>query len=115
MRRRGFTLVEIMIVILIIGVLLAIAVPQFLRAKEQSLSKVCIANLRDLEYAKELYAMDNKLANGAPCTLPDLWPAYLKGIAFPNCPAGGTYTVGPIGTTPTCSLSGGSFPHDLGY
>ena len=104
-----------MIVILIIRVLLAIAVPQFLRAKQQSLAKVCISNLRELEYGKELYAADQKLQNGAPCTLTDLWPAYLKGIAFPDCPAGGTYTTGAIGDTPTCSLNSGPYPHDLGY
>lgn len=115
MRQRGFTLVEIMIVILIIGIILGIAIPQFLRAKEQSLAKVCISNLRELEYGKELYAADLKLQNGAPCTLNDLWPAYLKGIAFPDCPAGGTYTVGVIGATPVCSLTAGTFPHELGY
>lgn len=115
MQRKGFTLVEIMIVILIIGILLGIAIPQFLRAKEQSLHKVCVANLREIEYAKELFTSDQKLNNGAPCTLPDLWPAYLKGIAFPDCPGGGTYTVGNIGDAPTCTLVAGNFPHELGY
>ena len=113
MRRRAFTLVEIMIVILIIGILLAIAVPQFLRAKEQSYQKVCVANLRDFEYAKELYAADNKLPNGAPCNIGDLWPTYLRGIAFPNCPEGGVYDVGAIGDTPTCTLNAGNFAHVL--
>jgi prepilin-type N-terminal cleavage/methylation domain-containing protein len=113
MRRRAFTLVEIMIVILIIALLIAIAVPQFVKAREHSYAKVCIANLREMQYAKELFAADFKLNNGDACTLNDLWPAYLRGIAFPNCPAGGVYTVGPIGDTPVCSLNAGNFPHSI--
>lgn len=104
-----------MIVILIIGILMTIAVPQFIKARMSSLQKVCVANLREMEYGKELYAADLKLANGAPCTLNDLWPAYLKSIAFPDCPGGGTYTVGAIGDTPTCSLSAAPNLHTLGY
>lgn len=115
MRNRAFTLVEIMIVILIIGIILAVAVPQFIRAREGSHQKVCIANMRELEYAKEMFASDNKLGNGAPVTLNDLWPDYMHGIAFPNCPGGGVYTVGAVGETPTCSLSAGAYPHTLGY
>jgi prepilin-type N-terminal cleavage/methylation domain-containing protein len=115
MRNRAFTLVEVMIVVLIIGILLAIAVPQFIRAREGSHQKVCIANMRELEYAKEMFASEMKLSNGAACTLNDLWPNYMHGIAFPNCPGGGVYNVGVIGATPSCSLNAGPFPHTLGY
>ncbi|MCL6624082.1 MAG: prepilin-type N-terminal cleavage/methylation domain-containing protein, partial [Fimbriimonadales bacterium] len=55
-RRKGFTLVEIMIVVLIIGILLAIAIPNFMRARETSRTKSCISNLRQIDAAKEQWA-----------------------------------------------------------
>jgi prepilin-type N-terminal cleavage/methylation domain-containing protein len=101
--RKGFTLVEIMIVVLIIGILLAIAVPNFIKARESSRAKACTANLKQLDSAKEQYAMDNKLSNGDAVAAGALWAAnaYIK--TEPECPSGGTYTVAAIGTDPTCS------------
>ena len=61
-RQNGFTLVEMMIVVLIIAMLLAIAIPNFLRARELSRSRACQGNLRILATAKEQWAMDNKKA-----------------------------------------------------
>ncbi len=102
-RSKGFTLVEIMIVVLIIGILLAIAVPNFIRARETSRTKSCVANLRQIDAAKEQWAMDNKASNGDAVT-GTLWPDYIK--KAPECPSGGTYTVNVIGTDPTCSIGG---------
>src|SRR5690242_19787892 len=106
--RRGFTLVEIMIVVLIIGILLAIAVPNFVKARESSRTKSCVANLKQIDSAKEQYAMDNKLAQGAsaPATT-DLagTNGYMK--SFPTCPSTGTaYSVNAIGTSPSCAVGG---------
>jgi prepilin-type N-terminal cleavage/methylation domain-containing protein len=102
-RKGGFTLIEIMIVVLIISVLLAIAIPNFMRARETSRAKSCQSNLRQIETAKEQYAMDNKLSNGDEVS-GTLWPDYIK--QEPECPSGGTYTVNPIGTNAECSIGG---------
>ena len=64
-RQKGFTLIEIMIVVLIIAILLAIAIPNFLRARETSRAKSCQGNLRQVETAKEQWAMDTKAAADA--------------------------------------------------
>jgi prepilin-type N-terminal cleavage/methylation domain-containing protein len=104
-RRGGFTLIEIMIVVLIISVLLAIAIPNFMRARETSRAKSCCANLRQIETGKEQNAMDNKLSDGDDVT-GDLWPDYIK--QEPTCPAGGGYTVEVIGTNATCDYAGGA-------
>ena len=103
--RGGFTLVEIMIVVLIIGILLAIAVPNFIRARESSRAKSCVANLGQMNSAVEQWAMDNKKNAGASVALANLVgsTAYIK--STPTCPSGGTYPTNlNVGTNPTCTI-----------
>ena len=108
-RKGGFTLIEIMIVVLIIGILLAIAIPNFMKARETSKTKSCLSNLRQIETAKEQWAMEQAVA-GTP-TPADLL-AYIK--AMPKCPSAGTdYTINPMATRPTCTS--GNITHDLDY
>jgi type II secretion system protein G len=103
-RERGFTLVEIMIVVLIIGILLAIAVPSFMNARERSRANACRANLRQIQAAKEQWAMANNQGPTATPAWADLVPNFLQ--QQPNCPSGGTYTIGNMSTNPTCSIAG---------
>ncbi|MBX3097773.1 MAG: type II secretion system protein [Fimbriimonadaceae bacterium] len=66
-KKKAFTLVEIMIVVLIIGILLAIAVPNFITARQNSRAQTIIANLEQIEAAKEQCAMNEGLAVGDTC------------------------------------------------
>jgi type II secretion system protein G len=93
--RKGFTLVEIMIVVLIIGILMAIAVPNFMNARNTSQTKACVANLKTLETAKEQYLMDPVLTKAAATPTVDLLVSSKIVKAAPTCPtAGATYTLG---------------------
>ncbi len=103
-KKKGFTLVEIMIVVLIIGILLAIAVPNFVRARERSRAKTCVGNLKQIDSAKEQWAMENRANEGDAVDLADLVGDYIK--KDPVCPSGGDYDAGDVGTDPTCSIGG---------
>ena len=103
-KNKGFTLVEIMIVVLIIGILLAIAIPNFIKARQNSRQQTIVANLKQIENAKEQCAMDKGLSNGGTtgCVQADLTNAtsgYMK--SWPSGPVSGTYVVNAIGTAPT--------------
>jgi len=101
MKKSGFTLVEIMIVVAIIGLLAAIAIPSFVKARNTSQQNACINNLRQIDSGKEQGAMAHNLSGTA--TISDTTVnEYIKGGA-PTCPGGGTYTYNALGTNPVCS------------
>ena len=108
--RKGFTLIEIMIVITIISILLGIAIPSFLQSREKAKSRSCTENLHEINTAKEQCTMANRLGEGVTISPSELTP-YLKDSVFPSCPAGGAYDIQPVGQTPTCSIQSGKFPH----
>lgn len=114
--RKAFTLVEIMIVVAIIGILIAIAVPGFVQARTTSRARACQENLTKIDGAKEQWALEtNALATAEPAWT-DLAPAdgtgYMK--AQPACPGGGTYTIGAVNTDPTCDAGTGHSIAEIG-
>ena len=102
--KKGFTLVEIMIVVAIIGLLAAIAIPNFVKARDTAQANACINNMRQIESAKEQYALEKGLTNGDTVTDAEAG-AYIKG-GFPLCPVGKAakpYTIGVVGTKVLCT------------
>ena len=110
MRRelKGFTLIEIMIVVLIIGILLAIAVPNWVTSRTTSQTNSCIANLKKIDESKEQWGMDLNKAQGSLPVWADLAPNYIR--SQPACQASGIYTIAPLGTLPSCTVAGHVLP-----
>nr|MBI1231034.1 prepilin-type N-terminal cleavage/methylation domain-containing protein [Cytophagales bacterium] len=100
----GFTLVEIMIVVAIIGLLAAIAVPNFVRARETAQKNAIINNLRVIESAKQQWALEKKKASADTPVATDLTP-YLKGNNMPTAVAGETYNINAVNTEATATLA----------
>ncbi len=101
-RKSGFTLVEIMIVVAIIGLLAAIAIPNFVKARDKAQKNACIANLKQIDSATEQWALEAKKKTGDGTTESEI-VQYLKNSTKPTCPASGDYVIGAtVGASPTC-------------
>src|SRR5258705_7979832 len=102
--RTAFTLVEIMLVVAIIGLLAAIAIPSFVRAREKAQQTVCISNLKAIDGVKGTWALETKRSNTDTPAHADLFGADSYMRDKPNCPASGTYSLNQVDARPACSV-----------
>jgi prepilin-type N-terminal cleavage/methylation domain-containing protein len=102
-RKSGFTLVEIMIVVAIIGLLAAIAIPNFIKAREASQKNSCIANLKQVEGAKQTWALESKKVAADVPDSTDIFGATVYIRDEPTCPAtGDAYPMTAVSTKTAC-------------
>lgn len=103
-KRPGFTLVEIMMVVSIIGLLALITLPNIRRSRETAQQTACINNMRQIHGAKQSWALENG-KNGTDTPTADNLSVYIR-FGFPKCPAQGTYVIGNADASPSCTVHG---------
>ncbi len=109
--RSGFTLVEIMIVVAIIGLLVTIAIPNYFKNRQIAQKNTCLSNLRVIDTAKQLWAIETGKGPSDVADDTDLVGANLYIRKKPKCPANGNYTYWEVSEAPECTIPGHIFAH----
>ena len=106
--KKGFTLVEIMIVVAIIGLLAAIAIPNFIKARDSARTNACKSNLKQIQGAVAMWAMETNKQGSDAVVKTGVTPDYLK--TWPQCLGTDYGTPATVDTDPACpnSLTGHS-------
>jgi competence protein ComGC len=91
--------------VFLVPLMMAIAIPNFVKARDTAQMNACINNLREIDAAKNEWALENNKKSTDTPTQNDL-AHYVKSGQFPTCPKGGVYSIGPVGEPPTCSIPG---------
>jgi prepilin-type N-terminal cleavage/methylation domain-containing protein len=99
---RGFTLVEIMIAIAIASLIASIAIPYFVKYRNDAQAKSCVANLKSIDGAKQQWALEHKMSSTDTPTWTELSGSggYIKQSLV--CPTTADYLIEPVGSTPLC-------------
>jgi prepilin-type N-terminal cleavage/methylation domain-containing protein len=109
-RGAGFTLLEILIVVGILGLLLAIALPNWFKTREIAQRDICIENLQQIETAKQLWAIETNAAKDQEPDEVDLVGPDLYLKSMPLCPGGGLYDFLTVAERPSCTIAGHTLP-----